>query len=99
MKTLKIGILAALVSLASCFVFPSEQPPTDPIKPVEIQVVIIPQSPGCALSKVRVYDDLGGLYQAIGCNDGTVTLGDGRSLGWVELFGVPTIGWSVYQIR
>jgi len=91
-------LMSVMISLASCFVVPA--PMTEEVpEPVQLQVLIMPTTPGCALSKVRVYDDLGNLYQVEGCNDGILTLAEGRSFGWVELFGVETLGWSVYQIR
>lgn len=91
-------LMSVMISLASCFAIPAPMT-EDALEPVQLQVLIMPVNQGCALSKVRVYDDMGNLYQVEGCNDGILTLAEGRSFGWVELFGVQTIGWSVYQIR
>jgi hypothetical protein len=89
--------LFAIMILSGCFVSqPSPDPDTDPI---QIQVTLIPSDPGCYLSKVRVHDDQGAIYQAQGCNQGIVELSEGRSLGWVEVLGVESLGWAVYVIR
>lgn len=90
-------LIALAFSTVSCYVN-SPEPIVEPC-PVELQVLIMPLVDGCALSKVKVYDDSGKYYRVEGCNSGTVTLDPGRVLGWVELLGVETVGWSVYQIR
>lgn len=89
-------LAGVFLGYASWKVSPLEVRPQSVLEMVEVQVVMISKQEGCHLSKVRLYDDKGVLYQVPGCNSGKVALAPGRGFGWVEHLGQETVGFSVY---
>jgi len=85
-------IIMALLLLTGCT---NDTPTTTE----QVQVQVLHVGGGCALSKVRIFDDEGNQYQAQGCTDGVISFPDGRRFGWAESIGTDLKGFSVFLVR
>jgi hypothetical protein len=90
----RVGLMRRLL-LALCLSSCLETNEPIPETRNAVQIGVFESGGGCALSKVRIYDDAGDIYQAEGCTHGQVIFPPGRRFVWVDSLGTQLIGFNV----